>query len=733
MSKKIIIIIVTIFVVLGLALGGGIVYVNQNIKPKQVKEIIIKQIESKLKGVKVNIKELEYDLGFKVDFEIEGLTLSEVKTNDRIASIEEAHLNVSVLSILFGGGNIDILLDGPYAKIYKTKKGQINWSAYSKNEALQKNESKDSKTSKSSSQKIEVPSIVENSKINFRLNNLKVDYIDGEKNTFIIEKIILKDLNLKSTTAYEIKSYIDYNLSKGQKISTHINIMGELSLQNLLSDKDFKAKSFITLKDTKLTDSEYQIPDIENEVSFSLDKDSNVDASVKTSADELLRFNFKLKMRKENVAIDIADSSIYLERIFKILNLGMVNSNGANLLISGSIQTNASFSTMKPDLKLKLSKAITVRNSKIKTMDINFMSSLVAKKFDAKITSKLLGGDAQIDMSTQIDLLSPPSDANSMSPIFTQVKISNLDISESLLSSSEIQNSGSAQDESQAKVKDKENQGIDLPTSTTKLILKNLKLGSTQIAGDGTIKTRNKTIESNDLKLSIDKSVTNLDFNLKMTRVMSAKFKLKTQSLNLKSLNPLLPTILKEVTGHVNASAQGDIILDESMRYNVDSSIEASDGSIKGLNLKSIVDSLLGSLKKYIPKKKLNITENYELLKVNSTATQNQIKVKNFNLIGKNKSIDLDLSGNVSMLDKKSELTGELEVRDFTSELIKNTGVKKIPLKLEGNGFILKPQSGYTTGKLVKKAASKQVDKAKDKLKDEIKKKAKDLFKGFKL
>jgi len=733
MSKKVVIIVVSIFAVLALALVGGIVYVNQNIKPEQVKEIIIKQIESNLKGVKADIKELEYDLGFKVDFEIEDLVLTEIKTKERIASIEEAHLNVSVLSILFGGGNIDILLDSPYAKVYKTKKGQINWSSYSESEVTQKNDDKEPQKSKSSSKKIEVPSIVENSKINFNLKNLKVDYIDGEKNTFIIEKIVLKDLNLKRTTAYEIESYIDYALSKDQKISTHINIMGELSLQNLLSDKDFKARSFITLKDTKLTNSEYKIPDVENEISFSLDKDSNIDASVKTSADELLRFDFKLKMRKENVEIDIADSSIFLERILKILDLDMINSNGAKLLLSGNIKTNASFSSMKPNLKLKLSKAITIRDARIKTMDVNFMSSLVSKTFDAKITSKLLGGDLLIDTNTQIDLLSPPSDAKSMSPIFTQVKVSNLDIPESLLNSTETKKPIAGQEKTQEKIQNKENQGIDLPTSTTKLSLKNLKFGSTKIAGDGTIKTQNKTIESNNLKLSIDKSVTDLDFTLKTTKVMSAKFMLKTQKLNLKSLKPMLPEILKEVTGIVNASASGGVFLDNNLRYTVDSNLEARDGSIKGLNLKSIVDSLLGSLTKYIPKKKLNITENYELLKVKSNATQNQIKIKSFNLIGKNKSIDLDLAGNVSMLDKKSVLTGELEVRDFNSELIKNTGVKKIPLKLEGNGFILKPQSSYTTGKLVKKAATKQVDKAKDKLKDEIKKKAKDLFKGFKL
>lgn len=114
--------------------------------------------------------------------------------------------------------------------------------------------------------------------------------------------------------------------------------------------------------------------------------------------------------------------------------------------------------------------------------------------------------------------------------------------------------------------------------------------------------------------------------------------------------------------------------------------------------------------------------DRFKIFKFIGEATQNLVRIDDFAFIGIQNQIAIDGEGKVGMTSKvDSRLV--LSIKDpkntWGKDLKSETGQDALPVLLEGQGFGMKPNIGYTLKRLAKSSAKtqakKQIEKQTDK------------------
>lgn len=715
-------ILVFIFILFVSTFGGLIIYINQNIDDTKINELVINLIEENLVGVKASIEEIDYKLGLSVDINISNLSVKDLKTDKDIFTLKETKLEVNIFSILTGGGKIDILIDSPVINILKNKNGDLSLNKYLAKD--KENNNKEASDSKDSNVSFEVPSFVENSKLNFKLTGLLVNYTDGKLSQFRVDKILLKNLNLKTPTAYELDSFIDYSINEKDSISFTVKLFGELALEQLISSKELNVTSYIYIQKIKTNLVKKKISDIESEVKISLNQVADLNILFITKVKDLLESNLSVVTKDKSMKITLEKISLDLKEAFSLVGIDSLKVADSKLVLSGDVETDLAFSKLVPDLSVSMSKAMSIEIEKTEFVLSKLNLLLENKQLDFNLNASIFDGNVDIKANTTLDLLKPPSSIESLSRINSKIRVKDIVIPSEYYEFKE---------DSQAKVdanpKDegtKVETSILLPSTETSIVVSNIGLGTSKLSVNSSISSGGYEISSRQTGIQLDDSKTNLSFKVNLKKGVSSKFKLTSSELDFRSFKSFVPQKYGELSGVLSLDVDGATNNDE---YDVSGYLIAKDGSLKGLKLKEMISEFLGKLSKFLPKKEIKITENYDLLSSSFNASSDKVTLKKLNLVGKNESLNLNLKGDIQQSSKESQLIGSLSVQEYDRDVKKISGTNNIPLLLKGPGYSLKPSLSYTTKNLVKNKANNEVKK----LKNSIKEKAKDLFKGFKL
>lgn len=725
MIKKILIVLAVILALFGAALY----WVDSKIDKNEVSSLIVQKIESTLVGTKAEISDLNYNLGFSLNFEIAKLSIKDKKSKKLIIGINQASVDMNVLAILFGSGKIDININSPLLNISKDSNGELSLKKYIKVTQNKESKQKPIKNQKNQETKIEVPSFIEKSSLNFKLTNLEVNYTEIKTSTFKVDKILIKDLGFDKTTAYEFVSSIDYKIDEINDINFKVLLFGELSLKDIISNKSFRLNSYLYVKDLRSSLLKSKLDDVETKIDFKLDENSNITALVSSKSKELIDLNISARSNKDNLFIDIKKLDLKLAKIIELVDIEGVNVNKSMISTIGTVESNFSFSKLNPDLHMKLSGPITL-NKMNKSHKISSLSlDLVMDTLSVKASANIMEGDFTISSETKVDLLKSPNSVESLNKISSRVIFNNGVIPKEWLKANLNIKDGPATKEVQSKPSVNTNTSMKLPLTETQVVVNNLKMGTSTLSSKGKIKTFSNKVQSDGFAIDLDESKTSATFSVSLNEIVETKFNLTSQKLNLLSFKALLPENLEQLTGIIDIKTSGKVSLSDKMDYSISGIVNAKDGSLKGLNLRDIINSFVGKLSKYLPKKDLKLSEEYEMLNLNFLAKPTNILINNLKVIGKNKSLDLELKGNIGAESKKSELVGKLRIKDLVSDVEKFSSDGKLPLLLKGEGYLVRPSISYTTTKLVKNKANNEIQKVKSKLKD----KAKDFFKGLSL
>lgn len=698
------------------------IYLSTQINTDSIKKIIVEQIENNLQDSKVNINTISYSFGRKITFHISQLNIDQ--PNNKALAVNDIKVKVPIYSILTRGGAVDIVINEPNVFLLEVD-GKTNWELFLKNSENKQHV------------KVKVPSFLEQSRINLKVNNLSLRMLDQEIR-LPVDKILLKNISLKKMTAFDISSQLDLEYDD-KKIKVHYDIVGETLIRDFLEGRDTKVNFMTNFRNISLN--EIKIPNTKIKGLITVNKNNNISFSLRNDIETVLSGEVKgsLTESSSRLSVETFNQEIIINNAIKFLpelneSFMEYSEDNIELETSGTFKldmTNkefvpfVSFKTSKPfnltydDYKLNVAAEGAIQGSElISNAEIKAMQGVINTKLQTKISNNL-------DNISKLSTLVVDINTNSLRISIPPLKLS------------------SGEDEKNDKAVEPK---FEYPELNLPEILINIKGESNQINNlsfdtNGQVKVQKNKIEI--------KNIRNI-FNEKGIVATSAQVEVNPKRINLTSdteitninmglFNSFLPPELGKIEGDTN----GQVVLKGSLDdVVIEGDVKLINGKVQDLDLNDYVLPVLKEYKINIKKQKsLNLSSGFELLTSKFRFANEIVTISTLELNTSKNELKLNANGKLGLSEKiKSKIFLNILNREVSKQLKTKTGKSELPLLLRGDGLVVTPDLNYTVGKvskrilkLQKKQLKQNIKKEKKKIEKKLEDKAKKLLKGIKL
>ncbi len=746
---------------------GGLVYVlKTKINEDEIRILAIDKIKEVFPKAKVKLGKVKIGVGINVSLSVDkfSLNLPARQKSIEMISVDDLSFKIPILSILMGGGDIEIILDKPQLT-YIEMGDKSNWQLAMKSTDLAKPQLKSKKVTSdynkinqrknTESKSILMPAFIANSSIDLKLNEVLVNYDldNGKEGRVFIKKFVMKNLGFENLAAYELVSKMNFSLAKDDNISLEILLIGQFSLKDFLEKGDLLSKAHLKLSHFSFSQHPYQLPNIKSDIDFKLHRDGKLQGKLGSElVNSSLSLNFS--MDKGNVHLSKIKAKLYLKELLSILNNPELSShsdksalhlNGILAIEKGLLHPQVNFS-ITPDLPIVFNgiKSLAKANG-----------SLKGSRFRVKTRVKIFSGEVESSLLGDFNL-------NNQNPFHKKLKNYKLKINANGIVLNETflrktiygkkvkKPSPEKEGISQTSKETRSNAFLLLPKGKVSLYWKNIKVGDQDFNGGGEWSTHFSTIRTSLVNFQYGKGKGKLFHVSKMYKDrVDNRFDLKMTRLNLDGLNGLLPEQISEVKGTATGRVGGTISTGKVLKYDLDVKLNASQGELKGIDIKGYTEAAFKAVSKIPvlkdkidPNKKIDVDGNFEKLFLLGKFKQDHYKLSKFSFWGIKKMIEIQARGNIYPNPKGKEGVVYADIKEFKTispQLKKYTSTDAFPVRLKGYGLFLKPDYSYSIKKIAelglakkKKALTKKAkDEAKDKLKNLLKGKGKKLLKGL--
>lgn len=740
-------IVLGLVVFLVVVLSGALYFITTKINPEEIRKLVISSVSKALPGSSVALEKVEYGLGTSIKFKLQNLDLKLKDGKTKLFNVKDIDVNIPIYAILTGGGTIDLTINNPQAYFREINPGINNWSK-ALPKAIENTQEKKAETN-TESKKLELPNFVDHSKVNIKINNIDLFYSPylKKESKIIISKVNLKNLNLKSSNAFEIVSHVNYALDDEKTISTNLQVIGEVDLGTFLKEKKLNTTLVVDIKETKISGLDLKIPDIENKVKLTILEDGRIDTSLKIKASNAMEANTNVVLNKNSLNISNLNLNLNFNSLKNFLDQKTISSlkildySNSTFNLTGETIIQLDQIKIKPNLNFELKGPLGINAIDEIPITTTFKGSFIGDDVRVKLVNELLSGMVSTEIKTKLDVLKIPNSIEKLNPISLDLLATNLKLSRNFIQKNLYNNK--PQNNEKTNVVNAENslaQKILLPKVDVNLEGKNIFVDNQELAISTVINIDKDKISSKkiELKYAKGKVTTPLEIYLKDSKNIQSKINLIMQDIEFSSFSPFLPPVVSKVSGNFNGQIEGMAnLLASGLTYNFNINVSAINGEIKDFKLKELLTKMFDGIKDKFPKKAEFVTNRFENLALTATVDEKLNQIKKFEIIGDNRSFELKLNGKLFMINKESVLIGSFKDSNTANDLKNNTGMDYYPLKLSGQGFVLiNPHPEYTLqilgGAMAKKQAQNVIKKESKNLEKKAKKEINKLLKGIK-
>lgn len=750
-----------------LIIGGTFFYVKSKINPEEIRKMTVEAISKAMPGAEVSLGSVDYALGLNVKLGFNDLQIKLKEDKLEVISVKDFHVKIPLWAIITNGGTVDINVQNPHVnfKEYSAKSNSITMALGKKEDTSADSKDEATKDDKASGDKLEVPGFISKSKLNVRVTDILLKYakIDGTNGEIVFNRFLLKNVNLETTTAFEIESDIAVNLKDHKKFHTHGLVIGQINLNEFVKEKKIDTSLVVDVTNTSMTGMNYKIPDIKSKVHVVMLNQGPIKLDVESSFGSLAQTQLSVEMLEKKMDVKNLKLDVFLKELSGMLDketaakLAAIDFGKSNFFVQGELSLDDGNMT-NSNVNFGLSNDITYNGAEGLKAQVGMKGRYQNENLQVTLNNKVLDGTINIDVKGKLNPMAKDFSVDKMGPLQIDVLATNAKFSTEMIRKNlyakkpEAAARGSEEKTDAAgKTAAVKPEPRKLPHVIIDAKWKQIIVGKDEFSGNGKIVAQNTSIASDGINFQFSKGKGLITFSSKQDPSLTTdnKFTFNLTGLNLSSLGAFLPPILESMKGDFSGDVKGAFVQHPKHNtYNVNFNLSATNGEIKGLNMTEHVMSVIGKvqmLKDKIGKKDLKMTDEFEKLIVKGDATETQLNLNTFEFVGLKNTTSITGSGKVGMpLSKKESLLDLVYVdkagvvADFMN---KNVGTDKLPLKLTGLEFDLKPDYGYTIGALakgalktkgkeeVKKAATKALDKVLQN--EDIKAKAGNLLKGL--
>ncbi|MEE3078826.1 MAG: hypothetical protein VX341_05780 [Bdellovibrionota bacterium] len=712
------------FLVLFSLFAGGVVYIaKEKLNPNELKVLLISEVQKIVPNANVKTSNVSLSLGLLRsslnlnDFEI---SLNNEK-NKPLFSVKNIEIKIPFWAIIFGGGKINLNIDKPLINYMEYEKlSNVEMAMLAKDNRGIKKDKPSEKTKRDGKDhnNLVFPGFIAASHLDVHIQNLNLNYSlrDKSSGTLKFEKLILKDLGLTTTTAFEVKSSVV--LMKGHSNETSLSMLaiGETKLSDYLVDEKLKIRLAISLRNIKNPNLKREIGVLSVNTDLVLNKLNNISGSLKVLLEEKDFISSKLQRVDNKITFSDFKLTLGLKDVADIvlgpvlLPLKLTKSH--QFKVSGSLNIN---DKITPNLKFSLSEPIEI-NSNALVLSSNLNGSFVKEDLKIVLDNDLWSGKSIVTLNTNLNLKNfNPKDLN---PVNIQLENRDIKIPSSLLvSDQELGSKKNALEKNTNKTNKKEEELKKLPRlpfpvdySTT---FENIDINGIVANGALTIKGSGDSLLLESKKLKLDDSLVSLYVKTKILDYsLKNEISATVENFDLSSTEKFISTEeFKSITGKMSAKLNGFI---EGEKFNLKLRTKVSEGEISQIDIRKMTEGLAENVSKYtsLSKSDLIFDGKFNKFELNGEFNENSHRYRSFTFIDNKKKVKVNGSGLVR-LSGKSKLN--LKVYAYSpllkKKMKKEIGTTVLPIDLLGSGYDLVPNYKKTIKKVGKRVAKAQVRK----------------------
>lgn len=751
-----------------IALIGAFFYASSLISPEKIRTLALKVLQETFPKAEITLSRIELSPGFNFSLDIKKWEMQVPYAGKKynLIKVDNLSVKIPIWSIITGGGTATLEMKKPQLSFIEYKKSN-NWQlALGKSKTANRKTKKTSKkntavanTDDASTAIVALPAIASNIILNLLISDVELIYKGKKKNNgkVVISKFLVKNLNLKKSTAFEIDSKFNYQIKKNENISLKALVIGQFNIGSFLKDGTIPTLVMVKLSQVKLPPKfKMNIPEITTNINAVLTKEGSLSGNFDLSFDNRDKVSSNFSVNKQEIIIDKIKSKIFIKDLMKIIafNDSRINADKTFIALDGKVSVKGEKKKIIPELNVKISPAIEL---KVDGLVIKNSTKIMLKNKILEVQNLLevMEGVIETNIKTKVDLNNIQTDIDKLPLTNINVGIKNINVNKKFLQTLLYSKKGVSAKPRAAAVKNdagnvekKELPLIPLlPNSNLNITIDNIKIGDEKMNGEILIKVGTKQVALKKMRLNYARGEINAFTHSKfVNKGIDTKFNFDMNKFNFQGLSPFLPPYLKEVKGIASGKVSGKVKLlkNYGIKYDVIAKIEATDAEVKQLDLTDKIKALLGKVKflKGAAAKMKNYPQNgrFEKLSGEFRLQETKYNLKKFFFYGSAKTAEFSGKGVIypPVDDKVSNKLGKVYInfKDHTGmiskEIKKQTGSIVLPLLLIGKGYSLIPDAAYTTKKLGGKVINKQATKlAKKELKKLLKhKKVKKLLKN---
>jgi len=712
------------FLAFTIVLSGAIFYASKKLKPDELKQIMVTQLEAAFPNSIVKTSSVDFSLGLTSVLNIHGVDITLKKPRAfPLLKLDNLRLEIPFWAILFGGGKIELVANSPkvnYIEFDKTSNWVFAMSGKKENIDVKTQTKSDTAVKKADEEdNLVIPGFIAASELNIKVQNLELEYKLADKSSgqVNVEKLLLKDVGVKSTTAFELKSALD--LLKGTTNHTKLELLviGESHLFNYIKNKELEIKSQVILSNIENSHALRPIKNLSMNSTLHLKKDKSIQVDFVSSLEEkqILKGRFENKQGISKIK-DIELSFIIkdlLELVVALDQIPVLFSGNEQFELNGDVVLGEN---IQPNFDFKTTKQLKVKQNSI-SVDIGLSGSVRKNGLTANVDIDAFSG--KVNAKAFLNTNWKPESFSNLSPVDISViaRDMKIDPSKLMVSDSAAKNNENTETKERDKTKKEKNVAIK-PTiipvpMKVKVQLENILLGEAKLSGDLDIVGAQKGIKvtSNNIKLDDGK----IDMGATISVVgkdLKNSFDLKLVKLNLSSLASLLPKgLLEAISGEANGEVKGHTIGD---KYFANISMKLFNGRLDKVNVGQFVEGLidkLGPLKDKVDPNKLKINGEFSSFVFKGAFDNSRHQITSSEFIDKGHKVNLQSSGNIYLLGgKQSALDLNLKITDakISKDLKNSIGTDTFPISLNGVGYALSPDYSRTIKTIGKSALKEQ-------------------------
>jgi hypothetical protein len=758
MNQKLMKVLLGVVIAVGILFGAISYYVSTQIKTEDIRKLIVKTINESLPGAEASLKEVDYGVGTSVKLYLNEFSLRATTNQKKLVGVGEVEVKIPLWAIFTGGGTVSVKVQEPELNVRTKTYGGTNWDGVFPEtkdieEKVEKKEEGDGS--------ITIPSFLKESKVDVVIEKTKLNLKQGinPESQILVKKVRLINLNLKGTSSFDVQTAINYNLSKTDKFTGEVHVVGEVNIAKFLEQQQLEVNVKTSMKNLEMTGLPLEIPGIKVTQGIIIDKAGVIKVDNNVSLGQLMTSKSKVTVNNSLITVSDLDTKVILKEAIDILDdeikesLAPVSFDGSVIDLNGSISLNTEKSAFKPNLNFAMKKPVVVKHSGL-TINNTFKGSFKGKKIDITAQNELFNGTISSNIKTSLDPLNLPAALDKYKKIDVNVMMSNLKLQKDVIQN--IIYGGKKEvivDEQTGEPIPPKGTELSLPPVNINVKSSNVFVADQQLKINMGINIAGKNIKSKVFKVGYGQGTTDITFKtyLKNTASIYNNFTLKLKNMNFIGFHPFLPKGLDNVSGLFGGDVKGKLdLLPLELKYDIDVDFKARDGQLKKMDFASYIKPMVDKVDALKGKADgLIMSDSFEDLTFIGKATERVIKIKKFKFSTGKKGGAITADGTVSMVDGPSKVKASFYdyAGDVGKQLKQLTGSVELPLMLKGQGFGLIPDAGYTPGEILKragthkvkqakkqakKAVNKAVNKQKKKLKKDLEKKAKKLLKGFK-